>query len=82
VYAGVLGAIVVPTSEPAVPAFDLLATDPWPAADPPAAALCLYNPLAAPLNVTLTAPLAVGESVIKCPSPLNVLKYTYDHCCY
>jgi hypothetical protein len=24
------------------------------------------------------AQLTVGESVIKCPSPLNVLKYTYD----
>jgi hypothetical protein len=23
-----------------------------------------------------------GESVITCPSPLNVLKYTYDHSCY
>jgi hypothetical protein len=27
-------------------------------------------------------PLAVGESVIKCPSPLNVPKDTYDHSCY
>jgi hypothetical protein len=26
--------------------------------------------------------LAVGESAIKRPSPLNVLKYTYDHGCY
>jgi hypothetical protein len=26
--------------------------------------------------------LAAGESVIKCPSPLNVLKDTYDHSCY
>jgi hypothetical protein len=26
--------------------------------------------------------LARGESVIECPSPLNVLKYTYDHSCY
>jgi hypothetical protein len=25
---------------------------------------------------------AVGESVIKCPSPLNVLKDTYAHSCY
>ena len=25
--------------------------------------------------------IAVGESVIKCPSPLNVLKDTYDHSC-
>jgi hypothetical protein len=24
------------------------------------------------------AALAVGGEVIKCPSPLNVLKYTYD----
>jgi hypothetical protein len=23
--------------------------------------------------------VATGESVIECPSPLNVLKYTYDH---
>ena len=23
--------------------------------------------------------IAAGESVIKCPSPLNVLKGTYDH---
>ena len=26
--------------------------------------------------------LARGESVIKCPSPLNMLKDTYDHSCY
>ena len=26
--------------------------------------------------------LAQGESVIKSPSPLNVLKDTYDHICY
>ena len=25
---------------------------------------------------------AAGESVMKCPSPLNVLKDTYDHSCY
>ena len=25
---------------------------------------------------------AQGESVTKCPSPLNVLKYKYDHSCY
>jgi hypothetical protein len=29
-----------------------------------------------------TVLLARGESVIKCSSPLNVLKYTYDHSCY
>jgi hypothetical protein len=28
------------------------------------------------------AALAVGESVIKCPFPLNMLKATYDHSCY
>jgi hypothetical protein len=28
------------------------------------------------------AHLARGESVIKCPSPLDVLKDTYDHSCY
>jgi hypothetical protein len=26
--------------------------------------------------------LAMGGKVIKCPSPLNVLKYKYDHSCY
>jgi hypothetical protein len=26
--------------------------------------------------------LAEGEPVIKCPSPLNVLKGTYEHSCY
>ena len=26
--------------------------------------------------------LVAGESVIKCPSPLNVLKDTYKHSCY
>ena len=57
VYTGVLGAIVLPTSVADVPAFDLIATDPWPAADPPAAALSLYNPLTKRLNVTVTAPL-------------------------
>jgi hypothetical protein len=25
---------------------------------------------------------ARGESVIECPSPLNVLNHTYDHSCY
>ena len=30
----------------------------------------------------LAAGLAAGASVIKRPSPLNVLKYTYDHSCY
>ena len=29
-----------------------------------------------------TARTAQGESVIKCPSPLKVLKDTYDHSCY
>jgi hypothetical protein len=28
------------------------------------------------------AGLAAGESVIKCPSSLNMLKDTYDHSCY
>ena len=28
-------------------------TDPWPAADPPLAAVLLYNPLTKPLNVTV-----------------------------
>ena len=32
-------------------------------------------------NVTRVI-LAVGESVIKRPSPLFVLKGTYDHSCY
>ena len=41
-----------------VPAFDLVATDPWPAADPPAAAALLYNPLTTVLSVTITAPLS------------------------
>ena len=26
--------------------------------------------------------VAMGGKVIKCPSPLNVLKYTCDHSCY
>ena len=26
--------------------------------------------------------LAEGDTIIKCPSPLNVLKDTYDHSCY
>jgi hypothetical protein len=30
----------------------------------------------------MAARVAVGETVIKCPSPLNVLKATYDHSCY
>jgi hypothetical protein len=29
--------------------------------------------------VALRPALAVGASVIKCPSPLNVLKATYEH---
>jgi hypothetical protein len=52
------------------------------------------NPCAAPQcyasDVTLTdtwaryelAVIAQGDTVIKCPSPLNVLKDTYDHRCY
>ena len=39
----------------------------------------------APTSSTATrsgCALAGGESVIKCPSPLNVLKYIYDHSCY
>ena len=28
------------------------------------------------------ADVAVDESVTKCPSPLNVIQYTYDHSCY
>jgi hypothetical protein len=28
------------------------------------------------------AELAMGSKVIKCPSPLSVLKYTHDHSCY
>jgi hypothetical protein len=37
----------------------------------------------APRRASLTASrLAVGESVINCPPPLNVLKDTYDHSCY
>ena len=27
-------------------------------------------------------PLVEGDTVITCPSPLNVLKYTYDHSYY
>ena len=34
------------------------------------------------LHATGGANLAMGGKVIKCPSPLNVLKYTYDHSCY
>ena len=30
----------------------------------------------------VAADLARGESVMKCPSPLSLLKYTYDHSCY
>ena len=38
-----------------------------------------YHPLAA-LEVPLALP--EGESVIKCPSPPNVLKGVYHHSCY
>jgi hypothetical protein len=34
-----------------------------------------------PPEVALTR-LAAGESAIECPSPLNMLKYTYDYSCY
>jgi hypothetical protein len=33
-------------------------------------------------SISSLAGLATGESVIECPSPLNVLKDTYDHSCY
>ena len=63
IFAGIFGAIVVPTCQPLVPAFDVLATDPWPAADPPVAALLVYNPLPAPIsNFTLTARVRVNTS--------------------
>jgi hypothetical protein len=32
--------------------------------------------------VSAWAPVAVGDKVIKCRSPLNVLKYTSDHSWY
>jgi hypothetical protein len=35
-----------------------------------------------PLPCGSASALAPGESVIKCPSPLNVLKDTYDRCCH
>jgi hypothetical protein len=38
-----------------------------------------YHPLAA---LEVPPPLAAGESVIKCPSPPNVLKDAYHHSCY
>ena len=34
------------------------------------------------LSAELVAALATGGTVIKFPSPLNVLKDTYDHICY
>jgi hypothetical protein len=43
----------------------------------------LIRQLACELGALLRAGLAEGESVVKCPSPLNVLKYKYDHTsCY
>jgi hypothetical protein len=33
-------------------------------------------------ELTYPVAVAVGESVIKCQSPLDVLKDTYDHSCY
>ena len=38
------------------------------------------NPYDLPLELSVT--LARGESAIKCPSPPNVLKDTYEHSCY
>jgi hypothetical protein len=35
-----------------------------------------------PTAFNLAARVAAGESVIRCPSPLNVIKDTYDHSCY
>lgn len=55
VYTGVLGRLVVPTDATSIPAFDVLATDPWPASDPPAAARLVYNPLTTPLTLTVSA---------------------------
>ena len=37
---------------------------------------------APPASPSCGAQLARGGSVIKCPSPLHVLKDTYDHGCY
>ena len=31
---------------------------------------------------SVEATVALDVKVIKCPSPLNVLKYTHDHSCY
>eukprot|EP01047_Picozoa_sp_COSAG01_P056958 COSAG01_NODE_6527_length_3621_cov_3.650767_1_plen_255_part_00 len=63
-FTAVLGALVLATSQPGVPAFDVLSTDPWPAANPPSAALLLYNPLVAPLKVTVRTP--AGTSLVGC----------------
>merc|ERR1711974_118949 len=53
---GVLAALVVPTSHSRIPAFDIIATDPWPAGYAPEAALLVYNPLAGtPQEVNITA---------------------------
>ena len=34
------------------------------------------------VEVRVVPDLTVGVSVITCPSPLKVLKYTYDHSCH
>ena len=52
------------TTTTLMPAFDVLSTDPWPAANPPSAALLLYNPLVAPLKVTVRTP--AGTSLVGC----------------
>jgi hypothetical protein len=44
--------------------------------------VCPYSPSDACCSIPELVGLAPGESIIKCPSPLNVLKDTYDHIYY
>jgi hypothetical protein len=45
-------------------------------------AVKLDEAVAVAVKRAVAARLAAGESVIKCPYPLNVLKDTYDYSCY
>jgi hypothetical protein len=58
----------------------------WPVSPRPAPAQLLIKSrdylLHLPVDYDESKALAPGESVMKCQSPLNVLKDTYDHSCY
>ena len=77
------GSLVPPAVQPQWAGFGAAALVASPGGGPSdAAELVASLQRAAPEHGAALVELGEGESVIKCPSPPNVLKYTYDHSCY